>query len=355
MAAAWQPARQQVPVQVVTGGATCNCRLQRYVVATITDSLYQGGTTLNPLSQVSAASTGEFLIGGARAGLWLTDRTGRITRPIGREGSGPGEFRRPQFTLPEAAGHRVFDQRLRRTTLLSNFTFAPALVAPMPFFSFNAALFSDGRYVLDGAFAPARLDPQPLHLVAPDGTILRSFGNTPDLAPTPGLHPAGRERLLRRVVAPSGDSAVWAAHPYRYRLEKWSTHGSLLAIYERRVSWFPPTARGLLEAQHFNSSQMNQANVARLHEDEQGRLWVHISIRRRERTRPMGESEPEVYDTIIEVLDLRARQVFAAGVINRLVWGVPGPFPYHSTYRESASLQPLIDVWTFRQPEQRRR
>jgi hypothetical protein len=348
-----QPGEGQVPVQVITGGATCQCRLQRYLVATITDSLYEGGTSLNPLAQVSAAATGEFLI--ASSQLWLTDRTGRIVRQVGQVGSGPGEFRSPQFVLAEAAGHRVFDQRLRRTTRLALGTFAAVEDAPMPFFSWHAAMFPDGRYVLGGEFDSPGHAGQPLHLVAADGTILLSFGNNPDLAPTPGLHRDGRERLLRRSVAPSGDSAVWTAHPFRYRLEKWDTRGRLLAVYERRTSWFPPTDRALLEAPEFETSGLNQPSIARLHEDEHGRLWVQITVRRRERTLPLGQSDPGPYDTIVEVLDLAERRVIAAGFINRLVRNVRGPSFYHLSYRESASLQPLIDVWAFLPPQQSRR
>jgi hypothetical protein len=340
-----------VPVYIIPGGATCGCHLQRYIVATITDSLFDGGATLNPLAQVSAASTGEFLV--TTSQLYLADGTGRIVREVGRPGSGPGEFRRPEFALSDNAGHHVFDQRLRRKTRLTPHTFAAGEVAPLPFFSHNAAMFPDGRYVVAGDFNSPGHAGQPLHLVAADGTILLSFGNK-DPTATSGLHPDARNRLLRRIVAPSGDGAFWAAHPSRYLLEKWDTSGRLLAVYERRASWFPPTDWAVIQAPDYDGAALNHPTIARLHEDEQGRLWVQITIRRRERTLPLGQSEPQVFDTIFEVLDLDERQVFAAGFVNTLTWFIRGPFFYHRSYRESASLQPLIDIWAFLPPERSR-
>jgi hypothetical protein len=346
--AAWLPQQRQVPVQVISGGATCECRLGRYVIATITDSLYEGGTTLNPLSLVSSTSTGGFFIAGS-AHLWFADRTGHIVREVGRSGRGPGEYLRAQYVLEQRAGHRVYDQELRRTTLLTRGSLAVAGTAPLPFFSFDAALFSDGRSVQSGRHRAPGADGHPLHLIDAAGSVVRSFGGEERwlkaVRENPGLLRV--EHQFQRALAPSGDSAIWAAHKNRYRIEKWDTAGRLIAIYERRSRNFPPIDSAVWEAGE-HGAIIGVPGIQRIWEDPQGLLWLAFTVKRRERTKPMGQSEPEIYDMIIEVLDTGQRKVVAAGVINRLVFSLRGPHFYHSTDRESPKLEPLVDIWAFR-------
>jgi hypothetical protein len=346
--AAWLPQQRQVPVQVISGGATCECRLGRYVVATITDSLYEGGTSLNPLSLVSSTLSGGFFIAGS-AHLWFADRTGHIVREVGRVGRGPGEYRSAQFVLEQRAGHRVYDQRLRRTTLLTRGSLAVAGTAPLPFFSFDAVLFSDGRSVQSGRHRAPGANGHPLHLIDAAGSVVRSFGGEERWLKAGRENPDSviGEHHFQRALAPSGDSAIWVAHTNRYRIEKWDTAGRLIAIYERRSRNFPPIDRTVWEAGE-HGGIIGVPKIRRLWEDPQGLLWVMTDVKRRERTKPMGQSEPEIYDTIIEVLDTGQRKVVAAGVINGLVFKMRGPLFYHSTYRESLKLEPLIDIWAFR-------
>lgn len=215
-AAAWIPRPSgsydtQGPVVVISGGPSCgDCRIQRYRLATITDSLYPGGATLSSSALVHVRADRQFFVAaGGLMGptdLYLADRSGLVQRQIGRRGRGPGEYLSPFPILETRHVFLVLDAGQRRVTRLAKDDLSVLGTDSLPLWPrTQPAVFTDGRYVVSG---PMRwqTDARPVHIVGSTGQVLRSFGE-------PGRSELRTRRgLLERVVAISGDSIVWVAH-----------------------------------------------------------------------------------------------------------------------------------------------
>src|SRR5690606_37664829 len=140
---------------------------------------------------------------------YLAGRDGHVTRQIGREGAGPGEFRGPQLVLMwDTAAFYVGDQPLRRLTRLSKPEFEYQATVPVPrsFGGTEPVMFSDESYILHSAGE--------LHWVSNRGDVLASFG---------GAQPGSRAEAGAYVtaLAASGDSAVWVGYRDLYLIELW--------------------------------------------------------------------------------------------------------------------------------------
>jgi hypothetical protein len=209
--------------------------------------------------------------------------------------------------------------KLRRVTRLAKKTLDVRGTDPMPASPGEAPeAFPDGRYVLNGDVRPPGSAGHPLHIVSPDGRILRSFGGHTAAAAVKANY--------QRNVGVSGDSGVWVNRSDGYRIERWDTAGKLLAVYERRVDWFPAP-----DSSAWNSGiypENGEPRVGKIHEDEQGRLWVKVAIPRIPPGwvpgTPWDKSQSEIF---IEVLDTRERRVLAS--LNVKGWfGIPTPGPF---------------------------
>lgn len=230
--------------------------------------------------------------------LFHVDATGSSLRRVGRAGDGPGEFHAARF-IGEAAGS------------------GPAT----------------------GHFS--------LHIASPGGELKKSFRDVRALSDTSYHSP---------ILALSGDTAFWVASSTRYRFEKWSRTGELLAIYDRGVDWYPPRPT---EPEAGTSLTTTRS----IHEDGAGRLWVFmvrmpvreftVTVRDRsgalrEEVRVVPDPAPETTEAIVEVLDPPQGVVLASSrTMGFRVSPIQGS-PSHFRYRESDAGLPLYDVWTYR-------
>lgn len=329
----------------ISGGPTCErCAIERILLATIHDRSFDGGALVGG-GAVHVNRDGTFLV---RAGrrmeeLFLADESGSITRQIGRSGEGPGEYFRPLSVAELPQAYVVFDPALGRVTWLDKESFEVSRTVRMPAANTGTApaVFSDGSYVLGAALPTRGGNDLPLHLVTADGDVLRSFGEGP----------------YSTNIAPSGDSAVWVAQVDRYRVAKWHIDGRLLAVYERVADWFPPPADN-------RSRQAGDRSVrlTEISEDEQGRLWVHTSIRTLREVRGVDATtgqevsvlrlspDPATAQEVIEVLDPVTGVVIASrripGSDGIAAMGVGGF--YQRVHRETEAGELLIDVWASR-------
>ncbi len=74
----------------------------------------------------------------------------------------------------------------------------------------------------------------PLHVVAPDCTIVRSFGSE-DRTVDPKF-----SKALLRPLAQENDTSFWVARPDRYVLELWSITGRKLKELAIEREWYEP-------------------------------------------------------------------------------------------------------------------
>ena len=168
------------------------------------------------------------------------DRAGRLEKSIGRQGQGPGEFQGAQALRFLRSGDlEVYDSRNMQKTVIGP---APDLAVKQvtrlrtPVAMSSTLFLPDGRIVTNGDFAAPPHTGLPIHMLATDGAIARSFGKLPPERRTDVAFP-----LMRSLSWAGGDFAsVWSAHLRRYRIERWDLAGNLLNTIERGVSWFAP-------------------------------------------------------------------------------------------------------------------
>jgi hypothetical protein len=186
-------------------------------------------------------------------------------------------------------------------------------------FSYPAA-FGDGRYALNASMYSGEQVGQPVHIVSPDGRVLRSFG---------GGRGLGSEYALIRVVSVARDSTLWVTHPSTYRIERWDSTGHLLAVYERRADWFRAYDAGI-------PPRAGSPRVVSAREDAAGLLWVKLGI-----------MDSAGIENIIEVLDPKTLRVVASARFLGPSTPLIGVF-LHSTMKELPDGQPVLKVWGYR-------
>ena len=173
----------------------------------------------------------------------LFARDGRLEHSFGRRGQGPGEFANVQIIRFVGDGRiETYDGPNARATVFGPPPrFEVERTFPIPFaFTFAGTLFHrDGRVVTNANLGTPEAAGWPIHILRPDGTIDRSFGQEPrELRPRVSFP-------LRRSLAWSGASfdTIWSAHVRQYRIERWSLDARLVRAVEREVPWFRPWDR----------------------------------------------------------------------------------------------------------------
>lgn len=282
----------QVPVQRMDGEPACTeCVIERYLVATIHDQDYPPGAITDHVA-VHPTSSGRFFVtsGAGYNQLFLTDEEGSIVRQIGVIGQGPGEFMDPRFVLETPSAFAVFDRRQGRVTKLDKGTLDVLRTIRMPIVATaaNPVMFDDGAFVVSEPSSASG----PLHVVGPDGELLRSFGS---------LH----EGMFPQTLARAGDAGFWATYARGYRLERWSKEGQLLQVLKRAPEWWVANSDELEPGDQYTF-------VGQIHEDEAGLLWVHVHVLTKTEERSGLFENPATKASIIEVIDPRRGEVVAS-------------------------------------------
>jgi hypothetical protein len=187
---------------------------------------------------------------------------------------------------------------------------------------------------------------EPLHLVSAAGEVVRSFGGDgKPLAPEQSYESV-------RAIGTARAGHLWSARINEYRLELWRMDGSRALTVIRDASWFRPWT-GRDEGAPFTRRPRPTVNGVR--EDAEGRLWVTITVAAHDwRPRPgPGDTNllrteiGDLYDTIIEVIDVENGRLLARSRYDRLIGGLAGSASVHGT-RIDAAGNTVIDVWRLR-------
>jgi len=278
---------------------------------------------------------------------------GRFSRAVGREGSGPGEYRH-LITMIAGPGDSitVFDSQLARATIL-----APDLtlvrVFPAPGQVLDAIAMPGNVMALNAVLFSTTYVGTPLHILSvPRGEIVRSFRSR-----SGDVYNARRAWAGWRELTPGAvPGTFWAARRNRYEIQLLDTLGHQRDELVREVDWFKPyedEAVLLLSREHLPAP-----SVERIHLDRDGRLWIMLTVgdpEWREHlvpfTLPDGRTlqEPDdvngVWDTVVEVIDPERRLVLASqrfdmkllGFLDdRMVFG----------FGESDGGNPVLHVWS---------
>jgi hypothetical protein len=250
-----------------------------------------------------------------------------LVAQLGQRGAGPGEFMMiSTMDIEDDGTLHVFDAALERHTI-----FGPTLelqssklldIRP----SHAVMVLPDGESLLVASSVPTQTHVSPpVHLLNREGKVERSFGS-PASESSVDL---GMSAL--RLLAASGDTAVWVAHWNRYRLELWDLREAAdtpLLTIERQVSWFPP---GLEDSESVDLPPASR--VIDIQETGDGEVMTVLRVPDPNWAAAVSQNgghkeitDPEAYfDTIVEVLDPRAGKVVVSVRRTEVLGSFAGP------------------------------
>ena len=269
---------------------------------------------------------------------------------IGREGSGPLEFRRIDWLMRDGADSLlVFDLENGRAVTISP-SGRQSRQFQMAYPVTSASFLPNGNIVANVHFDDSRLTRMPVHVLdRRSGAVLASFGHDSNRVYDAREAWAGWREL---TVDPRG--TIWTVRRNDYRLEASDARGKRLQSLERRVKWFAPyTVRSRL-----SPDDAPQPHVERVHADSFGRLWVFIAVPAHDwrkhivaRAATPGilpgyepVSLSGIYDTIIEVIDVPSATVLASHRISDYGWGMVSDSLMYSD-AQAADGVPRYRLW----------
>ncbi len=312
--------------------AACpSCEIALTRLATLGSIEEPGGVMQGDL--VAADGGGRFyaVASAVHSEITIFDRGGSYLRTVGRKGGGPGEFRGIAAIWTRGDSVHVLDSgNLRYTVLGPGFDIARSGRIPAATSEVRALPLDDGTVLVNARIQTAGQIGLPLHLLSPDGQVVRSFGAT-DEKVLPG-----RSRATGRVLADASAGSVWAGHTGTYTLELWSLDGRHLRTLVRRPAWFPERAEGA----EYNPADPPRSFLQAVRLNPDGTLltvsivadpeWTEGAIvTRRNGTGPIVSWRPDradrLFDSMIEVIDTHSNTLLKSvrfdGYISQLLPG----------------------------------
>ena len=193
---------------------------------------------------------------------------GQYLRRLGGFGEGPGEFQWPQAMHVDGGGRIILaDRILARLTVFG----ADGSVESTARLGGLAAGFEvfpmpgDSVLLSGHSFEPS-IYGLPVHVLAPDGQPVRSFGERG------GAIMSRDPYVLERRLALENGGRLWVASKNEYRVELWSITGSRLSTMTMDVDWFDPVETPR------DSRQAPRPILASMRQDEGGLLWLKFSV-----------------------------------------------------------------------------
>lgn len=325
-----------------TSCADCTIRLVRQATLSDTDT----GGTLSEGVSMSADRRGRIYVvdHDVTYQMLVFAPDGDFIALIGREGSGPGEYRMMIPPVDAVNGNlHVFDVGLmRRTVLDPSYRFleiVPLPIMPLP----DYALVDSQTFVYNSLARTPQRAGWPLHIER-NGTLV-SFGTS-----QPILR-GDQVRTQNRRLFVDSDRRIWAAHRTSYVVELWSNDGEMLARYERNVPWFEPWT----QVDGPITTHAPKPRITGVWVDDEKRLWVVLNVADPE-YRPIenlpgghgvsltADHHDQIWATVIEVIDTRTGALIAS---TRTARNLPfiknGGLVFE--YRESSAGEPLYDIW----------
>jgi hypothetical protein len=309
-------------------------------VVTLSDSAEPGVFPDAMRMYVAQDRSGRFFVaGGDRMSVF--DTSGRLETVIGRRGAGPGEFlgiRRPLVDAHDSI--HVLDVLLGRITVLTP-SLQVARVTPTP--NLPALILHDGTGVVIGQLPLAAATGYPMHVVTPEGRVIRSFGvDTPDFR-------QNAPRLTSRVIGPGLGGTVWTAAPGDYVLERWDpATGSRVERVDVLTSWFEKS-----DAPREDERTPPEPVIEGLWQDTLGFVWVLVRDKdanwappaRANVERSLTASEyGRIYDWVLEVIDVGLQMPVASRRFDDVLWYRP-PTALVTSPREDDSWYVKFDIW----------
>lgn len=268
----------------------------------------------SPYIAISAPHHGIYISTQAVSGLVEEiDSTGHLKRTFGQAGQGPGEYERASLILASPDKIIIGDFLGRFHVFSGEGSFVSTILGTVNGVTTGLLLRGDTMVIMQRVSDVERFG-LPLHLIAPDGHIVKSFG-ADDRSSSP-------QHMLRflRTLAPDTDSSFWVARMDEYTIELWTTSGKMLRRIHQIRDWFPEITVDPAPIDRERPATV----LLRVHRDLDGHLLVLLRRARpdwKPRIAPLHwptvPSEAMRYiEEVLEVIDLSSGQQIAS-VVNR--------------------------------------
>jgi hypothetical protein len=344
-------ARAQTPVRLSRAPACKGCNIS--VTKLLTLGTADDTVTHFYWITIDRDSKGRYYVAPTmdKARVAVYDASGRFLRLIGRQGQGPGEFEYiSTLVVDRADSLHLFDGWLRRHTVITpNHTVRRT--SSIPGQAEQAVLLPNGILVTQSVTRSRDGVGLPVHVITPDGRLLRSVGTTErDL-------PRNVSAPLYRRLAPASDSSVWSARLERYEIEEWDVQGRRLVVLTSDADWFPPWQ---WPDQRQVDERRPQPLVRAIQRRSDGTLWLLATVAttnwkpapgvdkldpRREERPILHPSEYGKYlDTVIELIDPKQGTLVASTRVPGAFLGFAGADQVY-TRRETPDGGEVLEIW----------
>ena len=283
--------------------------------------------------------------------------TGSYLGRLGRDGSGPGEFRGVRVLRALATGELLaVDVDNARVSWWSPGERKPRKEETIVGFHwFDAVPWLGDTLLFTARLLPEKAAGFPLHLSI-NQRIVESFGTD-----QPHLEVGNWTESLRRLSSPS--QGCWWAIPFdrRYVIQCFDAHRRELRQIERQPSWFArwPLHQPQNHAERVGGCRAKLYTQAwALEADEAGRVWVAFLTPSKDYPErapcvrnPIGRLG-NYMDMPLEVFDGRSGRLLASSTLKALVISISTDGRI-VTYDEDVNDEPVITVWRAHVPNHR--
>lgn len=304
---------------------------------------------VGPNFVIERDSLGRYLVAfaGNPARIQVFDSDGAHLQTVGRRGQGPGEYISVSALAMIDGRLHVFDSPARRRTVLDS-AFTVLRTARIPGQPISLAAFARDTLVVNTSIRTRDLAGYPLHVLAPDGEVVRSMGYVE------GYRVDFRTSDMRQL-ARAADDEFWAAHTTEYVIERWGLDGARRAVIELVTDWFDGYTGNCCT---FDPEVPPKPRLKSIEVDSNGWVWVISSVSDPEWHEALvdGETGPGsfwvddwngFYDSVVDVIDPGSNELIASGRFDEYFtrWIEPGLTASNVLV---GGVSPRIRVWRLR-------
>ena len=311
-------------VHPISGNPSCaSCRIE--VAGRVSLGSRNDSVSVPDSPRVAVGRDGLFYAVSARralAGPLIYDSRGALRRPMGRRGSGPGEFG-PTSSVAVAPSGELYVRDIQTGLQVfgADGTFRRNL--PLPHASFNMALIGDSVVAIAGGTRPAAAPDRSVHLYsAKSSKLIAGIGPAMDLR---------RDRPPALVfVAPSGADGLWLVQEGQ-TISRWTLAGTKTIQFDWQTGWL-----GQLDRRYARVPAQQAGPLYLVWEDTRNRLlWVLSKVADpdfKDTMAPLKEGAPippEMYsakryndlsNSVVSVIDLARNVLISSTVLPESVY-----------------------------------
>jgi hypothetical protein len=159
---------------------------------------------------------------------------------VGRIGEGPGEFRSVLAIIPVGDSVLLFDQELRRMSVVDR-EFRTIRSVRLQGQVFSGVALDWPRVAINGVVSSTPGQGHPFHILnIQTGEVEHSFGGSPHSTPSP----QDLDSMLGWIATDAATGDIWSAMRTQFRIQRWDKRGRHIKTFTGLDSWFPPEGRG---------------------------------------------------------------------------------------------------------------